>query len=103
MSLPENYQFDVVAGDVATRNLRYEIDSHAVDVTDYELTWHFDVRGRLIIASTSNGKIVTDADGGIYLTLSEIDTNLWVGRGRHVLTITSPYVKTLLEGEVVML
>lgn len=103
MTLPANYQFYALAGNVATRNIRYEIDGATVDLTGYDLTWAFDVRGIAVVASTSNGMITTDAEGAISLTLAEVDTAAWVGRGRHYLVITAPITRTLLEGEVIML
>ena len=94
---PYEYEFNLVKGDRTTRTVEYLIDGEPVDFTDLTCEWFFTTYGHEVIATPT-----ADSDGNLALVLDDSDTTVLSGRGRHVLKVIAPYVRTLLEGEVIV-
>jgi len=98
---PYEYEFNLVKGDRTTRTVEYLIDGAPTDFTGLTVEWFFTCFGHEVIAATGS-ELSVDSDGNLSLVLSAAHTALLSGRGRHVLKIIAPYVRTLLEGEVIV-
>ena len=102
IGVPFEYEFNLVKGDRTTRTIEYLADGESVDLSDVIFSWWFRSRGAQVVASTSNGKITLTDEGYVSLVLDDSDAALLDGRGRHFLKIIHPFVRTLLEGEVIV-